>query len=134
MDALPLAVIIRNVAEKLSVKAVKRNVIFHVHVPEDIKIWGNGDKMVQLIMILGDNALKYSPENGIVSLDANKLEDGSVLVLLRTKVRVFPQKIFLSFGNASIRWKSPIAVTFPVQVWDWQLPKRLSVYTAPVPK
>ena len=47
---------------------------------------------------------------------------------------LFPQKIFLSFGNASIRWKSPIAVTFPVQVWDWQLPKRLSVYTAPVPK
>lgn len=90
MDALPLAVIIRNVAEKLSVKAVKRNVIFHVHVPEDIKIWGNGDKMVQLIMILGDNALKYSPENGIVSLDANKLEDGSVLVSVKDQGKGIP--------------------------------------------
>ena len=58
MDELPLAVIIRNVAEKLSVKAVKRNVVFNVHAAEDIKILGDGDQLVQLIMILGDNALK----------------------------------------------------------------------------
>ena len=36
--------------------------------------------MVQLILILCDNALKYSPENGTVSVCANKREDGAVLV------------------------------------------------------
>lgn len=46
--------------------------------------------MVQLIMILGDNALKYSPENGIVSLDANKLEDGSVLVSVKDQGKGIP--------------------------------------------
>ena len=35
--------------------------------------------MVQLVLILSDNALKYSPENSIISLGAKKLEDGSVL-------------------------------------------------------
>ena len=41
-------------------------------------------------MILGDNALKYSPENGIVSLDANKLEDGSVLVSVKDQGKGIP--------------------------------------------
>lgn len=80
MDELPLAAIIRNVAEKLMVNSAKRNVTFNIHADESIKILGNGDQMVQLILILSDNALKYSPENGTVSLGAKKLEDGSVLV------------------------------------------------------
>lgn len=80
MDELPLAAIIRNVAEKLMVNSAKRNVTFNIHADESIKILGNGDQMVQLILILSDNALKYSPENGTVSLGAKKLEDGSVIV------------------------------------------------------
>lgn len=91
MDELPLAVIIRNVAEKLSVKAVKRNVVFNVHADDSIKILGDGDQMVQLIMILGDNALKYSPENGTVSIGANKLEDGSVLLTVQDQGKGIPE-------------------------------------------
>lgn len=91
MEELPLAVIIRNVAEKLSVKAVKRRVVFNVHADETIKILGDGDQMVQLIMILGDNALKYSPENGTVSIGANKLEDGSVLLTVKDQGKGIPE-------------------------------------------
>ena len=76
MDELPLAAIIRNVA----VKGVKHNVKIDVKADEDIRILGNGDQMVQLILILCDNALKYSPKNGTVSVCANKVSDGSVLV------------------------------------------------------
>ena len=92
MDELPLAVIIRNVAEKLSVKAVKRNVVFNVHAAEDIKILGDGDQLVQLIMILGDNALKYSPENGTVSIGANKEPDGSVLLTVADQGKGIPEE------------------------------------------
>ena len=91
MDELPLAVIIRNVAEKLSVKAVKRKVIFNVHADENIKILGDGDQMVQLILILGDNALKYSPENGTVSIGAKKLDDGSVLLSVSDQGKGIPE-------------------------------------------
>lgn len=80
MDELPLAAIISNVAEKLAVKGVKRNVRIDVDADESIRILGNGDQMVQLILILCDNALKYSPENVTVSVCANKREDGAVLV------------------------------------------------------
>lgn len=90
MDELPLAGIIRNVAEKLSVRCVKRNIRFNIHADDTIKIMGDGDQMVQLIMILCDNALKYSPENGTVSLGANKLADGSVLVTVTDQGKGIP--------------------------------------------
>ena len=79
MDELPFAVIVRNVAEKLMIKSAEKHVKFIVDADDDIKILGNGDQMVQLVLILSDNALKYSPENSIISLGAKKLEDGSVL-------------------------------------------------------
>ena len=87
-----MAVIIRNVAEKLSVKAVKRKAIFNVHADENIKILGDGDQMVQLIMILGDNALKYSPENGTVSIGTKKLDDGSVLLYVSDQGKGIPEE------------------------------------------
>ncbi len=79
MEELPLAAIIRNVVAKLAVKSAKRNVRFNVQVDETLKVWGDGDQMVQLVLILSDNALKYSPENGTVSLCAKKLADGSAV-------------------------------------------------------
>lgn len=92
MEELPLAVIIRSVAEKLMVNSAKKNVSFNIHVDENIKILGNGDQMVQLILILSDNALKYSPENGTVSLGAKKLEDGSVLVTVADEGPGIPEE------------------------------------------
>lgn len=92
MDELPLAGIIRNVTEKLSVRCVKNNVKFSIHADDTIKIWGDGDQMVQLIMILCDNALKYSPENGTVSVGANKLEDGSVLLTVADQGKGIPEE------------------------------------------
>lgn len=92
MDELPLAGIIRNVAEKLLVRCLQSNVTINVHADDTIKILGDGDQMVQLIMILCDNALKYSPENGTVSIDANKLEDGSVLLSVTDQGKGIPQE------------------------------------------
>ena len=91
MDELPLAGIIRNVAEKLSVRCVQNNVKFNIHADDTIKIMGDGDQMVQLIMILCDNALKYSPENGTVSIGANKLEDGSVILTVADQGKGIPE-------------------------------------------
>ena len=68
MDELPLAGIIRNVAEKLSVRCVKNNVTINVH------------------------ALKYSPENGTVAVGANKLDDGSVLVTVSDQGKGIPEE------------------------------------------
>lgn len=92
LEELPLAAIIRNVAEKLMVNGAKQNIKFNVHADESIKILGNGDQMVQLILILSDNALKYSPENGTVSLGARRLDDGSVLLTVSDQGPGIPEE------------------------------------------
>ena len=92
MEELPLAIIMRNVAEKLMIKSAEKHVEFSVNADENIKILGNGDQMVQLILILSDNALKYSPENSIISLSAKKLEDGSVLLRVEDQGPGIPEE------------------------------------------
>ncbi len=92
LEELPLATIINNVVEKLAVKSSENNVHFIVDADKEIKILGNGDQMVQLILILSDNALKYSPENGTVFIGAKKLEDGSVLVTVKDEGPGIPEE------------------------------------------
>ncbi len=80
LEALPLATIIRTVAEKLLVSSARRHIKFNIQADDGIKILGNGDQLVQLVLILCDNASKYSPEDGTITLSLRRQEDGSVLL------------------------------------------------------
>lgn len=77
-EPLPLAEIIRNVAEKLKVKAEPKQITLKLQLDEDMQIMGNGDQIVQLVMLLGDNAIKYSPEGSYVRYETKLLANGSV--------------------------------------------------------
>lgn len=48
MQPLPLGAIVRNVAEKLMVNAVERNVKLLVHVDEKYKLWGRATRWCSL--------------------------------------------------------------------------------------
>lgn len=74
---LPLADIIRNVAEKLKVKAEPKKITLKLQLEEDVQILGNGDQIVQLVLLLGDNAIKYSPEGSYVRYETKLLANGS---------------------------------------------------------
>ncbi len=74
---LPMAEIIRNVAEKLKVKAEPKKITLALHLEEDVYILGNGDQIVQLVLLLGDNAIKYSPEGSYVRYETKRLPGGS---------------------------------------------------------
>ena len=77
VEALPMADIIRSVAEQLKVKADPKHITIDLQLQEGCRIYGNGDQMVQLVLILGDNAIKYSPEGSFVRYETKMLEDGS---------------------------------------------------------
>ena len=66
LECIPLDNIVRNVAEMLGVRAAKHNINVEVNVEADIMVKGTGDRLVQLVMILGDNAIKYSPTSGTI--------------------------------------------------------------------
>ena len=74
---LPIAEIIRNVAEKLKIKAEPKNITLKLHLEENTEIYGNGDQIVQLVLLLGDNAIKYSPEGSYVRFETSLLANGS---------------------------------------------------------
>ena len=77
-EPLPLAEIIRNVAEKLKVKADSKQITLKLQLEEDVQILGNGDQIVQLVLLLGDNAIKYSPEGSYIRYETKQLANGSV--------------------------------------------------------
>ena len=77
-EALPLAEIIRNVAEKLKVKAEPKQITLKLQLDEKLQIMGNGDQIVQLVLLLGDNAIKYSPEGSYIRYETKLLANGSV--------------------------------------------------------
>ncbi|MDY6304025.1 MAG: ATP-binding protein [Succiniclasticum sp.] len=77
MEELPMADIIRSVAEQLKVKADPKHITISMQLDESCRLYGNGDQMVQLVLILGDNAIKYSPEGSFVRYETKQLEDGS---------------------------------------------------------
>ena len=114
------------------VNAVERNVKLLVHVDEKIQIMGQGDQMVQLVLIIGDNALKYTPENGTVTFVTEMQQDGSVKMTISDQGPGIPEEdlpfIWERFYKVD---KSHSAATCPVQGLVLPLPGKLSVCTAP---
>jgi len=75
---LPLADIIRTVAENLQVKALEKNITIRQELFDDVRIIGDGDQIVQLVLIFGDNAIKYSPEGSYVLYKMERIEGGAL--------------------------------------------------------
>ena len=68
-EKLPLADLAEGLWHKLKQQAAKKNITLHLEKenPSPI-IWGNGDRIMQLLLIFVDNALKYTPAGGSVTL------------------------------------------------------------------
>lgn len=91
-EPIPMDEFLGSIADQLGERTEDIKVEFALHGAENIKILGNGDYLAQLMIILGDNALKYSPKNGTVSLDAYKLKDGSAVIAVTDQGPGIPQK------------------------------------------
>jgi signal transduction histidine kinase len=90
-EPLPMADIIRNVAEKLQVKADMKKTRIDLRLEEGTQIIGDGDQMVQLVLLLGDNAIKYSPEGSFVCYETKSNPDGSFLLAVTDNGKGIPE-------------------------------------------
>ena len=71
--------------------------IKHIHliasIEADVKVIGDKDRVHQLIVILLDNAFKFTPEGGQVSIDCYKSNRNAIISVLDTGVGIAPDSI-----------------------------------------
>ena len=67
MEPIPLGRIVENVVQMLEVRAKKRDIRLEQEMGNNLLVYGNGDRLFQLGMILGDNAMKYSPDSSAIT-------------------------------------------------------------------
>lgn len=79
-EKLPLATVVDSVVNLLKQRAEQKQVVMSVSAQENLPdIWGNGDRIIQLLIIIVDNALKYTPSGGFITI-STLLEDQQVVV------------------------------------------------------
>lgn len=71
MSSVDMGLLLRGVIEKFALQAQKAGVNLQVDVASDLPLLiGDGDRLAQVFTNLVDNALKYTPANGHVTLSA----------------------------------------------------------------
>lgn len=80
----PVSELISDVAQEFGAIAQAQKKNFTVNVEQNISMCGSPDDIRQLICILLDNAMKYSPEGGEVKLDVNAVKKGIIISVFNT--------------------------------------------------
>ena len=74
-----LAGFLGNIGERFRARAVDEGVRIRVQVEEDTAAWADPDRLSQIVINLLDNAIRATPENGIVTLRSDRGGDGSYI-------------------------------------------------------
>jgi signal transduction histidine kinase len=74
MSAVDVGALLHGIAEKFTPQAQKAGVLLRVDVPDGLPpLMGDGDRLAQVFTNLVDNALKFTPANGEVTLSAKNV-------------------------------------------------------------
>jgi signal transduction histidine kinase len=82
MRPLDLGELVDSSARSMEPLAATRKVALEVETAPGLEVRGDADQLRQLVVILVDNALRYTPEGGSVRVDAAR-DDGSATVSVR---------------------------------------------------
>jgi signal transduction histidine kinase len=85
-----LAVLLRGVLDKFSIQAQQVKVTLCAELAPSLPIIGDGDRLAQVFSNLVDNALKFTPESGRVTLRAAQQDGYAVVSVIDTGVGIYP--------------------------------------------
>jgi len=89
MGVVNVDILLRSIVDKFTPQAQKANVNIQVEIPSDLpSLIGDGDRLAQVFTNLVDNALKFTPANGQVTLSAKKNGDEMELSVTDTGIGV----------------------------------------------
>jgi len=88
-EKLPLDAVVGSVVNLLKQQAEKKQILLSVHTEKNLPvIFGNGERIVQLALIIIDNALKYTPSGGCITVSTFKENDRVVLTVADTGIGI----------------------------------------------
>ena len=92
-DEVDLAAITRDVCKKLMPLAKSRNTTLTLTEPEEAWVEGSSGALEQMVINLVDNAIKYTPEGGKVSVDIDRNSRNWVLTVKDTGIGIAKEDI-----------------------------------------
>ena len=78
-EAVDLKSVVDEVTEMLRSQGQKKGLQFCSQIEEAVEVWADRDRVVQILLNLVDNAIKYSFEGGTISFHVQRLEKSIVL-------------------------------------------------------
>jgi signal transduction histidine kinase len=91
--ALDLGELVTSSASAMLPLAGDRNVSLDVDADPGMQVRGNPDQLRQLVVILVDNALRYTPEGGRVNVDARRVDGSAVVAVSDTGIGIDPDAL-----------------------------------------
>lgn len=83
-----LAALARETSEQMSLLAEEKGQSLDVRAPEDVFVAGDRDRLKQILVNLIDNAIKYTPEGGQVSVGVGATAEQAVLEVRDTGIGI----------------------------------------------
>jgi two-component system sensor histidine kinase ResE len=94
MAPVEIGAFLRGVIEKFTPRAQKGDVELVMDIADDMPhVIGDGDRLAQVFTNLVDNALKFTPANGRVTLSARKVGEQAELSVADTGIGVAPEAL-----------------------------------------
>jgi signal transduction histidine kinase len=88
MENLPLNAIAKTAVTMLQKQAEEKKINLKTGVLESTEIQGNGDRLIQLLVILIDNAIRYTPTGGEVTIMTTMEDKNAVLTISDTGIGI----------------------------------------------
>jgi signal transduction histidine kinase len=90
---IDLGELVASSTQALQPLAGERKVALDVTVEDGMDVRGNPDQLHQLVVILVDNALRYTPEGGKVAVDARRVNGSAVVAVSDTGIGIDPDAL-----------------------------------------
>ena len=82
----PLSDLVFDTANSFKTLVMSQNKEFNLNIQPSLSMNGSPDSIKHLVSILVENAIKYSPENGTISVELSKLKKSLILSVYNTTI------------------------------------------------
>ncbi len=97
-ETVDIGKVIKNASRKISPLANKKNIDIKIKVRKQI-VWGNKESLQEMVVIFLDNAVKYTPKGGIISITAGVDKKEAILEIKDNGIGIAKEDILHVFDR-----------------------------------